>query len=164
MARETVRVYELRAPIEVVMRPLQSSGLTSYAGVGMTFSRVGGQVSVDPRVLQSPTRHTLMAVVLASIVLRTPSTATTLGDYERERQAAIREVNAKAVEVLVKVRGVPEVEAWHSVYTWLLAQHRTSGRRPGAAGSLAPCDQIRDLLARYPPHREWSPRPECAPE
>src|SRR5262249_1019029 len=66
MAREAVRVYGLGSPIEVVIRPLQSSGLTSYAGVGMTFSRVRGQVSVDPSVLQSAARHTLMAVVLAS--------------------------------------------------------------------------------------------------
>src|SRR5262249_51204482 len=146
MAREAVRVYKLGSPIEVVLRPLQSSGLTSYAGVGMSFSPVRGQVSVDPRVLESPTRHTLMAVVLASIMLGTPSTATTLADYERERQAAVREVNAKAVEVLVRVRGVAEAEAWHSVYTWLLALHRSSSRRTGAAGSLAPCDQIRDLL------------------
>ena len=162
MARDTQRVYKLPASINVGVRPLASSGLTSYQCVGMLYQ--AGDVVVDPRVLGSPNRMPLMAAMLASIVLRAPSTATSLAEAEQERQRKTRENNAKAVEILVRTKGLSEADALYLVYTWLLAQHRAGCSAPSAFRRLAPCEQIRDLLARFPQYREWSPKPECAPE
>jgi hypothetical protein len=162
MARGTKEVYKLLTSINVVVRPLATSGLTSYQGVGMRTYL--GDITVDPNVLGSPHRLALMGVTLASIVLRAPSTATTLAEADQERQQKTRDNNAKAVEILVKVKGLPETEALRLVYVWLLARHRASSVRPAPSTGLAPCEQIRDLLARSPQHREWSPKPECAPD
>ncbi len=164
MARDAVRIYKLVSSIDVSVRPLASSGLTSFAGTGISYSPAGRLISVDPGVLGFSHRDALMATVLASIILHSPSKATTLADYERERRQAIMESNAKAVEILVRVKGVQQPEAVHAIYTRLLRLHETPNRGRGSAGELAPCDQIRDLLARFPEHREWSPKPECAPE
>lgn len=117
-----------------------------------------------PEVLTYRSRDVLIAATLGSLILRAPSKATSLADYERERQQAIKESNAKAVEILVRVQGVQEPEALHTVYVWLLTRHRAGSAGQAAAAALTPCDQIRDLLARFPQHREWSPKPECAPE
>jgi hypothetical protein len=162
MATETQRVYKLPASINVGVRRLATSGLTSYRGVGISYH--AGDLTVDPTVLDSPHRLALMGVALGSIVLRAPSTATSLAEAEQERQQRTKEYNAKAVEILVRVKGLLETEALHLVYVWLLARHRAPSTRQASTTELRLCEQIRDLLVRFPQHREWSPKPECAPE
>jgi hypothetical protein len=75
------------------------------------------------------------------------------------------DANARAVDILVQVKGMSEQGALDEMYASLLRVHRAalaSGRRP-EPGSVAPCDAIGDLLRRYPGSKEWFAGRECAP-
>ena len=62
------------------------------------------------------------------------------------------DANAKSVEILTRVRGVPEDQALRMAYSYLLNVHRRLQRSPGEdlLGHRPPCEEIADLLARYP--------------
>jgi hypothetical protein len=105
----------------------------------------------------------VIAKALAYETLRGPSAATTLVERERERAAQSLESNARAVQILVEVRGVSEEAALEEMYAWLLAIQRSAARRAPAPGGVSPCDEIGDLLRRYPRARERFAGRECAP-
>ena len=85
----------------------------------------------------------------------------------RRREVEQRELdaNAKAVEILAWVREVPEDQALRMVYSYLLNVHRRLLRSPGEdlLGHRPPCDEIADLLGRYPRQLAWTAGLECAP-
>jgi len=114
-----------------------------------------------PGLLGAPIQDALIAKVLALQYGRRTLTATSLEDYERQRRQENFEANAKAVEILVRVKGWPERAALHSVHVWLLALHR--GGRPPSSGQPSACDQIVELQARFPEHREWTAELSCTP-
>ena len=63
------------------------------------------------------------------------------------------------------MRGVPEDQALRMAYSYLLNVHRRLQRSPGEdlLGHRPPCEEIADLLARYPAQLTWTARLECAP-
>jgi hypothetical protein len=63
------------------------------------------------------------------------------------------------------VRQVPEDQALRMVYSYLLNVHRRLQRSPGEdlLGHRPPCDEIADLLRRYPQQLVWTAGLECAP-
>jgi hypothetical protein len=151
--------YRLPTTIEVGVMALGSTKLTSLANVGVSHSL--GRLLVDPGLLGAPIQDALIAKVLALQYGRRTLTATSLEDYERQRRQENFEANAKAVEILVRVKGWPERAALHSVHVWLLALHR--GGRPPSSGQPSACDQIVELHARFPEHREWTAELSCTP-
>jgi hypothetical protein len=64
----------------------------------------------------------------------------TLSEWSRLVQPLERDANAKAVEVLVRVRGYPEPTALRLVYLLLEASHR---RGLQLLGHAAPCEELR---------------------
>jgi len=84
-----------------------------------------------------------------------------------ERQQRELDANAKSVEILTRVRGVPEDQALRMAYSYLLNVHRRLERSPGEdlLGHRPPCEEIADLLARYPraAHLDREPRVRPAP-
>ena len=65
----------------------------------------------------------------------------------------------------MRVRGVPEDQALRMAYSYLLNVHRRLQRSPGEdlLGHRPPCEEIADLLARYPAQLAWTADLECAP-
>jgi len=126
-----------------------------------------GFFAVNRLVLGSQFRDAIVAHELAHYVLGhdAPLTGATPGSRLREREQRELDANAKSVEILARVKQVPEDQALRLAYDYLLNVHRRLLRSPGEdlLGHRPPCDEIADLLGRFPQQRGWTARLECAP-
>jgi hypothetical protein len=151
------------APLEVSVASWVGTGsVPQYAKASAVYT--GGTLYVNRRVLRASNRDVVIAKALAYEMFRAPSKATTLAERERERAALSQESNARAVDILVQLKGVSEDAAVGQMYAWLLAIHRAtgSGGRPLPPGSVTPCDEIADLLQRFPAVKKEYAGRECA--
>jgi hypothetical protein len=125
-----------------------------------------GFFAVNRLVLGSEFRDAIVAHELAHYVLGhdAPLSSPPGDARRREREQRELDANAKSVEILVAVRRVPEDQALRMVYSYLLNVHRRLLRAPGEdlLGHRPPCDEIADLLARFPEQAMWTARLECA--
>ena len=156
-ADETARRYG-REPIHVLVSHNPDSPVGSYRR---------GFFAVNRLVLSSEFRDAIVAHELAHYVLGHDAPLAGATGDARRREVELRELdaNAKAVEILVWVRQVPEDQALRMVYSYLLNVHRRLLRSPGEdlLGHRPPCDEIADLLGRYPWQLTWTAGLECAP-
>jgi hypothetical protein len=156
--------YRMVAPLEVSIASWVGTGsLPQYAGTPAVYT--GGALYLSRRVLRASNRDLVIAKALALEMLRAPSKASTLAERDRDRARLVREANARAVDVLVEVRGMPEEVALEEMYAWLIAIHRAAlaAPRPPPPGGLSACDEIADLLRRHAGARERFAGRECAP-
>ena len=155
-ADETARRYGLE-PIHVLVSHNPESPVGSYRR---------GFFAVNRLVLGSEFRDAIVAHELAHYVLgHDAPLSRPAGDARRrEREQRELDANAKSVEILTVVRRVPDDEALRMVYNYLLNVHRRLLRSPGEdlLGHRPPCDEIADLLARFPEQAMWTARLECA--
>jgi hypothetical protein len=156
-ADETTGRYGL-APIHVLVSHNPDSPVGSYRR---------GFFAVNRLVLGSEFRDAIVAHELAHYVLGHDGSLAGVTSAARRREREQRELdaNAKSVEILAWVRQVPEDQALRMVYSYLLNVHRRLQRSPGEdlLGHRPPCDEIADLLGRYPQQLVWTARLECAP-
>ena len=156
-ADETARRYG-REPIHVLVSHNPDSPVGSYRR---------GFFAVNRLVLSSEFRDAIVAHELAHYVLGHDASLAGVTQDARRREVEQRELdaNAKAVEILAWVRQVPEDQALRMVYSYLLNVHRRLQRSPGEdlLGHRPPCDEIADLLRRYPQQLVWTAGLECAP-
>ena len=156
-ADETSRRYGLQ-PIHVLVSHDPDSPVGSYRR---------GFFAVNRLVLSSEFRDAIVAHELAHYVLGhdAPLAGATSDARRHEREQRELDANATAVEILVWVRQVPEDQALRMVYSYLLNVHRRLLRSPGEdlLGHRPPCDEIADLLGRYPRQLSWTAGLECAP-
>jgi hypothetical protein len=156
-ADETARRYG-REPIHVLVSHDPDSPVGSYRR---------GFFAVNRLVLSSEFRDAIVAHELAHYVLGhdAPLAGATNDARRREREQRELDANAAAVEILVWVRQVPEDQALRMVYSYLLNVHRRLLRSPGEdlLGHRPPCEEIADLLGRYPRQLNWTAGLECAP-
>jgi hypothetical protein len=156
-ADETSRRYGLQ-PIHVLVSHDPDSPVGSYRR---------GFFAVNRLVLSSEFRDAIVAHELAHYVLGhdAPLAGATSEARRRDREQRELDANATAVEILVWVRQVPEDQALRMVYSYLLNVHRRLLRSPGEdlLGHRPPCDEIADLLGRYPRQLSWTSGLECAP-
>src|SRR5580765_6637549 len=156
-ADETARRYGL-LPIHVLVSHNPDSPVGSYRR---------GFFAVNRLVLSSEFRDAIVAHELAHYVLGHDAALTAATPEARlaERQQRELDANAKSVEILTRVRGVPEDQALRMAYSYLLNVHRRLQRSPGEdlLGHRPPCEEIADLLARYPGQLTWTSGLECAP-
>jgi hypothetical protein len=156
-ADETTRRYGL-PPIHVLVSHNPDSPVGSYRR---------GFFAVNRLVLGSEFRDAIVAHELAHYVLGHDASLAGATNDARRREIEQRELdaNAKSVEILAWVRQVPEDQALRMVYSYLLNVHRRLQRAPGEdlLGHRPPCDEIADLLRRYPQQLVWTARLECAP-
>jgi len=156
-ADATARRYGL-LPIHVLVSHNPDSPVGSYRR---------GFFAVNRLVLSSEFRDAIVAHELAHYVLGhdAPLAGATNEARRREREQRELDANAKAVEILAWVHTVPEDQALRMVYSYLLNVHRRLQRSPGEdlLGHRPPCDEIADLLGRYPQQLVWTAGLECAP-
>jgi hypothetical protein len=159
----TAERYRMVAPLEVSVAPWVGTGsLPQYAAAPAVYTR--GTLYLSRRLLRASNRDLVIAKSLAYEMLRAPSQATTLAERERERAQLSFDANARAVEILVEVKGLSEDAAVEEMYAWLSAIHRAAGAgtrvpRPGPSA----CDEIVDLLRRHAGLKERYAGRECAP-
>lgn len=157
MADEMARVYGVSRIAVIVGDNIE--------GVGGTYRR--GLFTITTSMLTSRHRDSIVAHELAHYLLDhdRPHASSLSLDWQREQELRELDANAKAVEILVRVRRLPEQEALSVVYHHLLAFNRLVVARRTVIpwGHRAPCDEIEDLLGRFPAHRAWSAGLECAP-
>jgi hypothetical protein len=106
----TAERYRMLAPLEVSVASWVGSGtLPQYASSPAVYTR--GALHLSRRLLRASNRDLVIATALAYEVLRQPSRATTVGERARERAQIALDGNAKAVEILVQVKGLSEETA-----------------------------------------------------
>ena len=156
MADATARAYRVpRIPVVVG---------DNVDGVGGTYRR--GLFTITTSMLISRHRDSIVAHELAHYLLDhdRPHAGTLALDRQREQEVRELDANAKAVEILARVRRLPEEQALSLVYDHLLAFDRLVAERRTVIpwGHRAPCAEIADLLGRFPGHTAWSAGLECA--
>jgi hypothetical protein len=155
-ADRTVRAYGL-APIHVMVSRNPQDPPGSYRR---------GFFSVSSITLTSTFRDAIVAHELAHYVLGhdAPLPGDTVEEMRRAYQQRELDANAKSVEILARVGGLGQERALKTVYAYLLGVHWALERYPrlNLSGHKPPCEEIADLLARFPEQRAWAPSLECA--
>jgi hypothetical protein len=122
---------------------------------------------VSTGTLGSSTRDATVALELAHYVLGhdAPLPGDTIEQLERAYQQRELDANAKAVEILTRVRGISEREALRKMYLYLRRVQLELERDPelDLAGHRPPCEEIADLFRRFPAHGRWTADLECEP-
>jgi hypothetical protein len=164
LVEETCRLYAL-PQVGVSPAPWLRS---SFRVAGMYSHR--GWLFLDPGVLGTPIQIPLVAALLGHRVLDWErigrrSFGQDASGYRKAREEMNLDAQAKAVEILVRVKGWPERRALEAIYTWLLRQHhaQTRGGQEPVGYHRVACQEIGDLLARFPQHRAWAAGLECGP-
>lgn len=150
MADDTARVYGV-SRIHVLVGG-------NVDGVGGSYQR--GMFTISTSMLRSRHRDSIVAHELAHYLLDHDRPLSGSLSLDRRREQELRELaaNAKAVEILTRVRGMREEQALSLVYDHLLAFDRLVAQRLTVIpwGHRAPCEEMTDLLARFPAHRAWT--------
>jgi len=157
MADDTARIYGV-SRISVLVG-------SNIEGVGGSYRR--GLFTISTPMLRSRHRDSIVAHELAHYLLEhdRPLRGTLALDWQREQELRELAANAKAVEILVRVRALREEQALSLVYDHLLSFNRlvTEQRTVIPWGHRPPCDEIADLLGRFPAHRAWTDGLACGP-
>ncbi len=157
-ADETAQVYGLSRISLLVGQDVASTGGTYRRGL----------FTISTPLLLSPYRDSVVAHEMAHYVLGHDAPLRSSTGYDRQREQELRELdaNAKAVEILVRVSRISEEQALRTLYAHLIAVHRGSQRGTAmlAPGHRPPCEEVADLLGRFPHHASWTGSLECAPE
>src|SRR5262245_51165975 len=163
-ARLTAERYRMVAPLEnSVASWVGNPSLPQYASSPAVYT--GGRLFLSRRLLTASNRDLVIATAMAYEMFRGSLKAATVVERERERAQMRLDANARAVDIMMRVKDMPEREALDQMYAWLLGMHRAAlaSGRPPAPGNFRPCDAIGDLLRRYPDAKEWFAGRECAP-
>ncbi len=154
-ADETARVYGV-SRISVLVG-------SNIEGVGGSYRR--GLFTISTPMLNSRHRDSIVAHEMAHYLLDhdRPLSGTMRLDWKYEQEQRELAANAKAVEVLVRVRRLSEERALSLVYDHLASFNRlvAAQRTVIPWGHLHPCEEMADLLARFPAHRGWTDGLEC---
>jgi hypothetical protein len=163
-ARATAERYRMVSPLEVsVASWVGNPSLPQYAASPAV--KAGNRLFLNRRLLRASNRDLVIATALAYEMLRGPGRAASIADRQRERAQMVLNGNAKAVDILIQIKGMSEQAALDQMYAWLLSMHRAAvaSDRPPEPDGVRPCDAIGDLLRRYPDAKDWFAGRECAP-
>lgn len=160
---------ELRDFIDRVTRAYDVRSVHLLVGddsesIGGTYRR--GMITVSTPVLFSRYRDSIIAHELAHYLLGhdEPLHGVTPLEQQQEQEQRELDANAKAVEIFVRTGRLPEEQALSLMYDGMLGFYRavTTGHGVVPWGHRHPCEEMADLLARFPAHRGWTATLECA--
>ena len=131
--------------IRVNVEPSTNLGIGGRYRQGNFYINVG---MLDSRNLNSLVAHELAHYVLGH---DTPVAGSSMAEFQLAQELRELDANAKAVEILVRVKGMSEKEAVATVVAHLRSAQRAVERGgPITPGHRTPAAEIADLLARYP--------------
>lgn len=158
VADRTARLYGL-PPIHLLVSRNPNDPPGSYRR---------GYFAVSTLTLTSTFRDAIVAHELAHYVLghEAPLHGESSDDLERDYQQRELDANAKGVEILIRAAGYTEARALRTMYEYLAGVQWALDRHPrlDLRGHRPPCEEISDLLARFPRQRGWTATLGCAPE
>jgi Zn-dependent peptidase ImmA (M78 family) len=143
-ADHTTRVYNLPG----VRISIQSA---TNLNIGAMYRQ--GNIFVNVRMLDSPSLTKLIAHELGHYVLghEPAASVSSQADWQRAQQQRELDANAKAVEILVRAKGMSQREAVQMVADALQRAQRAVDRgAPLTPGHLTPAEELADLRARFP--------------
>jgi HAMP domain-containing protein len=118
-------------------------------GIGARYRL--GHLYLNVRMLGSRGLTAIVAHELAHYVLRhdTPVAGSSMGEFQRAQELRELEANAKAVEILMRVKGMTERDAVQTMVGYL----RATSSPGGTLGHRSSAEEIADLLERFPASR-----------
>lgn len=142
-ADRTATAYDLPR-IRVTIEP------ATNLGIGGRYRQ--GNFYLNARMLGSSNLTALVAHELAHYVLgHDPLSGSSMAEVQRVQELRELDANAKAVEILMRVKGMSEPAAVRTMVTILRdAQALNECGGPFAPGHRPPADEIADLLQRFP--------------
>ena len=146
-ADRTSRVYDLPG----VRISIQSA---TNLNIGAMYRQ--GNIFVNVRMLDSPSLTKVIAHELGHYVLghEPAASVSSQADWQRAQQQRELDANAKAVEILVRAKGMSQREAVQMVADALQRAQRAVDRgAPLTPGHLTPAEELADLRARFPESR-----------
>ena len=150
------RAYDVR-PVHLVVGDDAES-------IGGTYRR--GMITVSTPVLFSRYRDSVIAHELGHYLLGhdEPLRGVTMLEQQQEQEQRELDASVKAVEILVRAGRLPEEQALSLMYDGMLGFYRavTDGGGVVPWGHRHPCEEMADLLARFPAHRRWTAPLECS--
>ncbi len=80
-----------------------------------------------------------------------PTSGVSLAELVKAQEVRELDANAKAVEIMVRVKGMSQPQAVRTIVVFLRSvQNAQSRGQPNASGHRPPVEEIADLLARFP--------------
>ena len=151
LADQTFKIYKVPS-IPIVIG-------AHVTGTGGTYA--GGMFTVGSGMLASPTRDVVVAHELAHYLLGHDGTRLNVPTMDRRvlYEQWELDANAKGVEILSRVKPMPEELALSLFYQHGIGSHRGGGI---PFGHKPACEEIADLLSRFPQHATWTATLECA--
>ena len=143
-ADATTAHYEVPR-VRIVVEPATNLGIGARYRLAHLYLNV--------RVLGSRGLTAIAAHELAHYVLGhdIPMAGASMGEFQRAQELRELDANAKAVEILMLVKGLTEREAVQTMVNHLTGAQRAEDRGGARAwGHRAPTQEIADLLQRFP--------------
>jgi len=157
LADRTAHVYGL-APISLLVTQNPDDPPGSFRP---------GYFAVSTITLTSTFRDAIVAHELGHYVLGhdRPLRGMTPDELGREYQQRELDANAKGVEILTRVAGLNEARALRTMYDYLAGIQWALERYPrmDLRGHKLPCEEMADLLTRFPKQKGWTAPLACAP-
>jgi hypothetical protein len=142
-ADATAAAYGLMR-IPVTVQPGTNLGIGGMYRQGNFYLNAG---SLDSGHLTALVAHELGHYVLG----HEPTSGVSMAELLRAQELRELDANAKAVEILVRAKGMAQPQAVRTMVVYLrTAQNAQNRGQPNAPGHRPPSEEIADLLARFP--------------
>ena len=131
-------------------------------GIGGTYRQ--GNFYLNASALNSGHLTALVAHELGHYVLgHEPTSGVSMAELLRAQETRELDANAKAVEILVRAKGMTQPQAVRTMVVYLRSAQNAQNRgQPNAPGHRAPSEEIADLLARFPAPAALAGSPRAA--
>jgi hypothetical protein len=142
-ADATAAAYRLPR-IPVTIQPATNLGIGGVYRQGNFFLNV--------TMLESGHLTAIVAHELGHYVLgHEPTSGVSMAELVRGQEVRELDANAKGVEILMRVKGMPQLQAVRTMVVFLrTVQSAQSRGQPPTPGHRPPAEEISDLLARFP--------------